>query len=164
MQRHRPAGLLLVLAVGVAAAAPPQRAATELLVTLAPTPETQTARVAPLLAQRPRRQRLTVAPGKSVAMAVRQRDPTVSEQQLVVVTLDASRKELSRTIIADPRLVRAETTTSDGRLTTAGLWRASVSFRVVVPADPAAAELRLFQPRWDGRQMHLDLLGSARLP
>lgn len=168
MQRHRPAGLLLVLAASVAGAArpaatPPQRAATELLVTLAPAPAPRTARAAPLLPERPQRQRLTVAPGKPVATVVRQRDPALSEQQLVVITLDGSQRELSRTVIADPRLVRAETTTADGQLTTADLWRASVSFRVVVPANPEAVELRLLQPRWDGRRMLLELIGSARL-
>jgi hypothetical protein len=98
-----------------------------------------------------------------VSRAVHQRDPTLSEEHLLVIVLDPGRRELARTIVTDPRLVRAETTDADGRLLSAGLWRMVGSLRIVVP-DDAAAYVDVYQPRWTGRRMALDLLGSAPVP
>jgi hypothetical protein len=95
--------------------------------------------------------------------AAGQRDPSVSEQHLVVRVIDGTGQELSRATVIDPRLVRGETTDASGRLVSTRLWRTVGSLRVVVPAAPPGATVRVYQPRWNGRRMALDLLASTPL-
>lgn len=95
----------------------------------------------------------------------RQRNPELSPQHLVVVGLNAQGQETSRTIMLDPRILRAETAESSGQLTSSELlYRDDVTFSVTIPDDPSTITLRIYQPRWTGKEFALDLIGEANLP
>jgi hypothetical protein len=95
----------------------------------------------------------------------RQRNPELSPQHLVVVGLNAQGQETSRTIMFDPRILRAETAESSGQLTSAELlYRKDVSFSVTIPDDPNTIALRIYKPHWTGKEFVLHLIGEANLP
>jgi hypothetical protein len=94
-----------------------------------------------------------------------QRNPELSRQHLVVVGLNAKGQETSRTVMLDPRIIRAETTDSSGKLISPGLlYRNDVTFSVTVPDEPGIIGLKVYQPRWTGTEYTLDLIGEAKLP
>ncbi len=93
-----------------------------------------------------------------------QRSPSLSEDQLVVVGLDASEHEIARTIIPDPRLVRAEGIGPKGQMTGQKLYLEVVDFPLVLPDDPRIVAIQVFQPRWTGTDFVLELVGSTQIP
>ncbi len=142
-----------------------QASAVEVMVTLEQPAAQRAAEPTALLAARPAAQQVTITSLRHKAERVpRQRDMALSEQHLVIVALDADHREISRETILDPRLIRAETADAEGTLTSAMFYRSSVSFPVVVPDEPRAAELRFLQPRWTGQEMVLDLIASVPVP
>lgn len=101
---------------------------------------------------------------RSPATPLRHRNPELSAQDLVVVSINAAGAETSRTIIRDPRIVRAETGAAPGQLKPREfLYRNEVTFSVLV-ADPSAVAVKLYKPRWTGKAFVLDLIGEADLP
>lgn len=95
----------------------------------------------------------------------RQRNPELSQQNLVVVGVNAQGQEISRTVMLDPRIIRAETAEPSGKLTSSGLlYRNDATFSVMMPDDPGVAALKVYQPRWTGAEFTLDLIGEAKLP
>src|SRR3954451_844761 len=101
---------------------------------------------------------------RAPAAAFRHRNPELSAQDLVVVAVNAAGAETSRTIIRDPRIVRAETAEPSGRVMPREfLYRNDVTFSVIL-ADPNAIAVRLYKPRWTGKIFVLDLIGEANLP
>jgi hypothetical protein len=119
-----------------------------------------------LLAQLPTDNTVTVLSIKRAQGEVaRQRNPELSLQHLVVVGLNAEGQETLRTVILDPRIVRAETAEPSGQLTASELrYRNDVIFSVVIPDDPSVIILRIYQPRWTGTEFALDVIGEANLP
>jgi len=101
---------------------------------------------------------------RSPATPFRHRNPELSAQDLVVISINAAGAETSRTIIRDPRIVRAETGAAPGQLTSREfLYRNEVTFSVIL-ADPSAVAVKLYKPRWTGKAFVLDLIGEADLP
>jgi len=96
---------------------------------------------------------------------VRQRDPQLSEDDLVIVAVSPQGTDLGWQVVKDPSFVRAETSTPAGDLQHQTLRRAEASFIVTLPEQGAGiAELRLLKPRWTGTAFVLDPLGSVSLP
>ena len=93
-----------------------------------------------------------------------QRDPQLSPHHLVVVALDAEDRELSRTVIADPRFVRGETAEPSGELVSEELVLVEATGPLVVPDDPRMRRLRIFQPVWTGEIFVLNPMGTIDLP
>jgi|GEM_PF-4923817 len=94
-----------------------------------------------------------------------ERNPELSRQHLVVVGLNAQGQEISRTVMLDPRILRAETTDPSGKLTNPELlYRNDVTFSVAVPDDPGVIGVKVYQPRWTGTEYALDLIGEVKLP
>ena len=93
----------------------------------------------------------------------RQRNPQLSADQLVVQAFDARGALVDTQLIADPRLVRAETPGPSGELSGQVLQRADPDFLITLPNSATLVELRLFQPRWTGTEFVLDLIGSIDL-
>jgi len=118
-----------------------------------------------LAAMEPAQNTLSVLSQRQTPAALsRHRNPELSAQDLVVISLNAQGAETSRTVIRDPRLVRAESAEPSGRLTGSTLlYRKEVIFSVIV-ADPNAFAVRLYKPRWTGTQYVLDLIGETELP
>jgi hypothetical protein len=93
----------------------------------------------------------------------RQRAIELSADQLLIVAVDRLGRDQQRTLLPDPRLLRAEWPDPTGVLQGVVLHRANAEFFVPVPDDPAITELRVYHPRWSGDAFDLDLLGTARL-
>lgn len=94
----------------------------------------------------------------------RQRNPELSDGQIVVVAEDAQGQVLDWQIVADPRVLRSEGPGPTGELTGQILRQASTELMIAIPDDPAIVWLRLYHPRWTGTKFNLDPLGSIPLP
>jgi len=89
----------------------------------------------------------------------------ISWQELVVVALDDKGHESDRVVVPDPRLVRYESTDPSGKfIDSAVLYRDEADLTVVFREHPGFHAVRVFQPRWTGKEYVLDLLGEAALP
>ena len=95
----------------------------------------------------------------------RQRNPEISSQHMVVIGFDIQEREISRTVIADPRLVRAETFGPTGEvISSERIYRNNIEFPVVFSDDPRISTLRFYHPNWTGKKLDLQLIGETRLP
>jgi hypothetical protein len=78
------------------------------------------------------------------------RDPRLSETQLVVASFDRTGRELAWRAVPDPRMVRAEVG-RDGALVGARVYvEGETELVVALPDDVGVHELRIFRPRWNG--------------
>lgn len=93
----------------------------------------------------------------------KERNPELAEDRLVVVGLDATGRELSRAIVLDPRLVRAEFGDSSGKLSRKLLYKDDVELSVALPDDPAIVSVIVYHPRWTGKHFVLDAIGQTKL-
>jgi hypothetical protein len=136
----------------------------ELLLQLGPDAQSRSAD-ADLQAQSPVSQPMTIVGQKRVLQPPpRQRDPRITPDQLVVVCVDSEGRELFRTLVPDPRLLRLESQDSGGRWVSQRLYRQNVTLSVVIPDIPAIKEIRLYHPDWNGKEFTLELVGAAPLP
>jgi len=97
---------------------------------------------------------------RGIVYAARQRRPEVGEGQIVVTAVDAAGVEKGRSIVADPRILRAEIPDESGLLRGVELVRPSAEFLVTLPDDPSIRELRIHEPRWNGDAYELDLVAT----
>jgi hypothetical protein len=88
----------------------------------------------------------------------RERDPQLSEHELVIVSIDGGGRETSWQKIRDPRILRAELPGSTGQLTGQVLYRPEVELVAIVP-DAATAGLHVYETSWNGEQFVLRPLG-----
>jgi hypothetical protein len=91
----------------------------------------------------------------------RQRSAELSPTQVVVVAFDSEGRMRWCGLVADPRLLRAESPGPDGELTGQVLYRESAEFVVQYPDDDAVKEVRLYHPDWDGQKFSLELVGAV---
>ena len=92
----------------------------------------------------------------------RQRGQQLSEDHLVVVATDRNGREISRTVILDPRLVRAEAIDGQGHFTSRRLFRQEVEFPIALPDDDRIVRLQILHPRWTGSEFILEPVGEVR--
>lgn len=90
---------------------------------------------------------------------VRERDPQWSEEELVVVALDAAGRETSWQKVRDPRVLRSEQPGPTGELQGEIFHRLETELVVAVP-DATTTALRVYETRWDGVQFVLRPLGQ----
>jgi hypothetical protein len=110
-------------------------------------------------------QTLSLVASRSVnAPVVRERDPQLSWDQLVVVAVDAAGTELGWLLVKDPRIIRAEEPTATGVLTGQILYRPSTEFPVSLPGGLPVAAIRIYQATWTGDGFVLESLGSVSVP
>jgi len=93
----------------------------------------------------------------------RERNPELSANHVMVVTVDAAGEAIDSFLLHDPRLIRAETPGPTGELSGQVLYRTSAEFNVTLPDNPAISAVRFYKPRWAGRGWVLDLLGTLPL-
>jgi len=82
-----------------------------------------------------------------------------SEDQIVVVAVDANGTELYRDVHTDPRLIRAEVTNAAGQLEYREFYSPSVSMAFSVPNDASLQSVRLLKPKWDGSTFSFEPVG-----
>ena len=95
--------------------------------------------------------------------AARLRSAELGPDKLLVVSVDASGVLRGWAIIHDPRFLRSEGPGADGSLTGEIVQVERAEFLVAVPDDPAAVELRFFQPRWKLKTMVLEQVWAVPL-
>ena len=93
--------------------------------------------------------------------ALRLRSLRLSEDRLFIAAVDVRSRLRSWTIVADPRLIRAESIGPDGAIEGQTLYRPVADMFVTFPDSAETATLRVYQPVWDGRAYHLTPLGSV---
>jgi len=92
-----------------------------------------------------------------------ERDPQLSEDQLVIFGIGANGVEEGWQLVRDPGIVRAETTSPSGVLSGQLLRRTNATFVVTIPAPSTLQELRIYKPRWTGTSFVLDPAGTLTL-
>jgi hypothetical protein len=93
----------------------------------------------------------------------RQRDPKLSEDQLVIVALDAQGKRIDTQVVPDPRILRAESPGPSGEIRGETLHHSTTELLITLPDDPSITELHVYHPRWNGSTFVLNLLGTINL-
>jgi hypothetical protein len=93
----------------------------------------------------------------------RQRNPQLSEDQLVAIAVDAAGRESDWQLIKDPRVLRAEFPDDTGRLSGQVMHRTEAEFLLTLPALGTYTEVRMYQPVWTGTEFRLRFLGSIPL-
>lgn len=93
----------------------------------------------------------------------RPRNPQLSSDQLVAIGVDADGRELDWQLVKDPRLIRAESATADGRLSGQVLHRTDAEFLLTVPAGNSFTTIRIYEPSWTGSQYLLRYVGAIDL-
>ena len=103
---------------------------------------------------------LSVEP--TTAHKTRRRHINYSEDQIIVIGLAADSKELTRTVMIDPRLIRVEAIFAGDDLPSGKLYRSSVDFSISVE-DPDVVAMQILVPRWDGNEWHFDIIAESPL-
>jgi hypothetical protein len=93
-----------------------------------------------------------------------ERDPQLSDDRLVVISTDATGRELDWRIVMDPRLVRAEVPDAQGRLSGRRFQRTEVNLLVDVPNNPDIVRLRIYAPQLTNDGYVLNLLATVDVP
>lgn len=89
----------------------------------------------------------------------RQRSLELSTNQVLVVAVNEEQQLRWRSLIPDPRIIRAEFPDAQGALSGQVLYRSRAEFVVAFPDDPTITELRLYHPHWTGSEFTLEPLG-----
>jgi len=93
----------------------------------------------------------------------RLRSLDLAPDKLLVVAVSADGILRGWTVIQDPRFLRAEWPGPDGVLTGRSVPVPRAEFHFAIPDDPAVAEVRIFQPHWNGRSYDLEPVGTLAL-
>ena len=91
---------------------------------------------------------------------VRERAPQLSANAIVVVTVDASGRELWWQQVHDPRIVRAELPNATGELSGQILFRPVAELLLTIPDGQAIAALRVFDVQAGSAGLTLHELGE----
>lgn len=85
----------------------------------------------------------------------RQRSLELSPEHIFVAGVDATNKLRWWSIVPDPRVVRSETQTPSGELRSQNYYVSNITLVVAFPDDPEIANLRFYQPVWNGNDFDL---------
>lgn len=88
----------------------------------------------------------------------RHRSLELSPTHIFIAAVDATGKLRWWSIMPDPRLVRGETPTPTGELRGENYYVSNVTLVVAFPDDPEIANLRFYQPVWNGTDFDLKSL------
>lgn len=95
--------------------------------------------------------------------AVRERDPQIGPDDLVIVAVDAQGTEVSWQRVKDPRILRAEFPDAAGRLSGQTLYRTDTELTVTVPDDVAAVSVDVYEAVRSGSSLALRSLARVAL-
>ena len=90
----------------------------------------------------------------------RDRSLELSPNQILMIAVDGKSALRWWKLMLDPRLIRSETTASTGELKGEDHYLAAVDFIINYPDDPEIKEVRLYHPRWTGKDFQLELLST----
>jgi len=110
-------------------------------------------------------QQVTVIKRRNVQGAPpQQRNPELSEQQLLVIAHNVHGEEVSRVLIPDPRIIRAETITPNNHVVSRFFLKNSGECTLVFPNNPEIRILKIYHPKWTGAEFILNPLGETLVP
>jgi hypothetical protein len=92
-----------------------------------------------------------------------ERDPQLSTDHLVVVSIDKVGRELDWRTVSDPRLIRAEVADATGQLHGQTFMRRQADLLVDIPDDPDITGLRVYEVQWAGGEFILKLVATVSL-
>jgi hypothetical protein len=92
----------------------------------------------------------------------RDRTLELSPNQILLIGTDASGMLRWWKLFLDPRLVRAEAPDETGALKGEEYYLKTVDFIIDFPDEAGITEVRLYHPRWTGKEFQLELL--SKLP
>jgi hypothetical protein len=106
----------------------------------------------------------TLVQHRAVPGAIRnERRPEIGPHHLVIVAVDADGRERDWRLIQNPRIARVEMPGDDGQLT-GGVFETDKADLVFASPDlPGLRTFRIHQPRWNGAEFVLDLIGEIDL-
>ena len=93
----------------------------------------------------------------------RLRSLDLAPDTLLAVAVDAQKKLRSWAVIPDPRIIRAESPGPDGVLRGRILTVDQPEFSITIPNDSSIVEVRLFEPRWTGREFVLTHIARVEI-
>jgi hypothetical protein len=93
----------------------------------------------------------------------RERQPSLSANDLVVVVQDSTGRDLDWRIVPNPRLIRAETPDNTGLLSGRIIERDEVELLVYIPDVAGADRIQIFSPEWNGKDYTLTQLGQLTI-
>ena len=99
-----------------------------------------------------------VEDNKRAGTLPRNRSLELSPAHIFIAAVDATNKLRWWSIVHDPRVVRAETQTPTGELRREDYYVSNVTLVVAFPDDPEIANLRFYQPVWNGTDFDLQPL------
>lgn len=92
----------------------------------------------------------------------RERNPEITEDDLVVVGYDSNNLEISRAIITDPRLIRYESfDETSGEFIEAEMMQRKADFNVTLPANDNLFSIEILKPHWNGEKYILESQGVS---
>lgn len=98
---------------------------------------------------------------RDLAVAVvRERDPQLAADRLVVIGVDAAGSAIDWRIVPDPTVLRAEEPDATGLLSGRTLTQPAAEIRVALAADARIIDIRIYKPRWTGTAFVLEPLGT----
>ncbi len=92
-----------------------------------------------------------------------ERDPQLSNDDLVIVAVNRAGREVGWERVKDSRIVRSEQPAPDARLSGRVLYRVEAELVVWLPGRLQASELRVYKPEWNGFDFTLIGLGTVDL-
>ena len=84
----------------------------------------------------------------------------LSPTHIFVAAVDDANKLRWWSIMPDPRIVRAESQTPTGELRSQDYYVSNLTLAIAFPDDPEIANLRFYQPVWNGTDFDLKLLAA----
>ena len=93
-----------------------------------------------------------------------QRALELADDRLLVLAVDSAGRIRFWSVMANPRIIRAEFPDASGRLSGRVIEQPDAELLVDVPADPAIQEVRVYVPQRRESSWELNLAGSVALP
>ncbi len=85
----------------------------------------------------------------------------LSATQIVIVAVGASDQVVWWDLIPDPRILRAETSDSSGKISGRTLFRRDTELFFHLPSNDAITMIRFYSPIWNGHEFSLDPIGAT---
>jgi hypothetical protein len=101
-----------------------------------------------------------VSQRKSQGPLRRERFPQLSSDQLVVLVFDANDRLLDWRLVRNPRIARTEAPQPNGVLSGQVVQLPAARLSVAVADVAGARTLRIGQPRWNGSEYLIDVVGN----
>lgn len=93
----------------------------------------------------------------------RHRSLQLSPTHLFIAAVNETNQLRWWSIMADPRLIRAESQTSTGELRTQNFYQSNFTLTVAFPDDPEITNLHFYEPVWTGSEFELKLLAVVHV-